>query len=338
MNILLSEICHLAVAVGEAKFVEIVLEYSSPACEEVISSNQPRITNSNVTAILRHLLDGQTDIMVRNIARVPQLANSANLRGIQSLAYFVAHDDGNLRVSLLFVDPDQRFFDSPYTYSAIQHLLQLIHAVVAGSVTPPDHLSRIATPSGLLQEAPGNLTPFRPEPILNFLISTLPERQRLLGRNGVTYIGLRSWRKSIKDHQISALSAFKKSPHQEGVSHIASEITEAIKRLYGNVFQAVVPVPCGSSGRSDCLSMQLGHAVARNLSVPAIEALASTAAKGSSHPRNNARLQPFTLKEPVPDCVLVVDDVATSGKHLELAINTLRQVSQFVQAVAWISD
>ena len=277
-------------------------------------------------------------MMIRNVARVPQLANSSEMRGIQSLAHFVAHDDGNLRVCLLFVDPDRRFFDSPYTYSAIQHLLQLIHAVVARRVKPHGHLHTVETPAGFLQEAPGAMAPFQPEPILNFLISTLPERQRLLGRNGTTYIGLRTWRKSIKDHQISALNAFKKLPHPAGVNHIANEMAGAIERLYGHVFKAVVPVPCGSSGRTDCLSVQLGHAVARKLSVPLIDALASAAPRGSSHPKNSARLQPFTLKEQVPDCVLVVDDVATSGKHLELAVNALRPACQFVQAVAWISD
>ena len=96
-------------------------------------------------------------------------------------------------------------------------------------------------------------------------------------------------------------------------------------------------MPCGHSAADSCLSREIARALAALLHLPVVPALAATPQKGSSHPKNNARRPPMTLVEKVPGPVILVDDVATSGAHVEEAVKLLRPVCGAVLAVVWIS-
>jgi predicted amidophosphoribosyltransferase len=174
-------------------------------------------------------------------------------------------------------------------------------------------------------------------PTAEFLLETLVRRRALRNRKDVSYVTLRSWRQSIRDHQISALRAIKRNQPASIAAEIAAEIHDDIRSLFGVAnFQAVVPMPCGHSEPGRCLSEEIAKALARDLGLPVAHALSLAPEKGSSHPARNAVRPGMTLATPVTGAVLLIDDVSTSGRHIEEASLLLRSKGASVLAIAWI--
>lgn len=175
------------------------------------------------------------------------------------------------------------------------------------------------------------------EPTAQFLIKTLVTHHSLLKRNNCRYLALRSWRSAIKEHQIAALKALKTRLSKQFVSAVAGEFVAATTEIFGTEhIKAVIPIPCGNSGLADCLSVQLARAIAAEVSVPMVEALEGQGGMGGSTPRKSARLSPYRVKEQVSGPVLLVDDVASSGRHMELATLALRDSGCSVHGMVWI--
>jgi predicted amidophosphoribosyltransferase len=154
----------------------------------------------------------------------------------------------------------------------------------------------------------------------------------------VSFVTLRTWNKSIKQHQMSALKIVKSDPDPLFVDAVAGEMAEHVRRLFGVPrVGCVVPVPGGHSKGEECLSVQLARALALKLKVPFVDALSQPPRKGRSHPRKNAELKaPKLVTDQAHESVLLIDDVATSGRHIELAVQSLRTMAQHVTAIAWI--
>ena len=170
-----------------------------------------------------------------------------------------------------------------------------------------------------------------------FLFDTLVWRPTLLSRNGVSYITVRRWRNSVKEFQIEALRELKKSPSSNFVAACARDLVAGLDGMItGNLYRHVVPVPCSRSGPDACLSVLLAEKLAARLRLTMIEALAIDRAEGLSHPRRNAERPAMRLVEPVPGPCLLVDDVASSGRHLEEGARLLRETAPAILAVAWI--
>jgi predicted amidophosphoribosyltransferase len=175
------------------------------------------------------------------------------------------------------------------------------------------------------------------EATADFLLETLVQRRAMRSRHDVCYVTLRSWRQSIRNYQISALKALKKHAPQSLAGAIAGEIGDDVKSLFGVAsFRAVVPMPCGHSGGESCLSVAIAQALGRDLGLPVAHALALPPMKGSSHPKANVKRPGMLLMTPVEGPVLLVDDVATSGSHMEEAITLLRGQGASVLAISWI--
>jgi hypothetical protein len=170
-----------------------------------------------------------------------------------------------------------------------------------------------------------------------FLQETLVERRAIRSRKGVSYITLRAWRQSIRAHQIRALRALKSASPDALAGHVAETIRTEVEALVGlNAFRAIVPVPCGHSGTGTCLSRAVAMALGRMLGLPVIEALRLPVMRGSSHPKTNTRRPRMRLNRALEGPVLVVDDVATSGQHIEEACRLLRPVAGTALAIVWI--
>jgi len=174
------------------------------------------------------------------------------------------------------------------------------------------------------------------EPTQNFLMKTLVNRSTIRGRNGISYLTMRAWRKPIKEYQIIALRSLKPAESNCFVDAIVDEMSAVVEQFIGmSGFKTVVPVPCGSSG-NNCLSLRIAKALAAKHGLKMVEAFEPIIASGSSHPKKNVTRPPMKLVRPVTDAVLLVDDVATSGQHLEEATKLLRQHTNTVFSVAWI--
>jgi hypothetical protein len=172
---------------------------------------------------------------------------------------------------------------------------------------------------------------------VEFLLTTLVHKRSLRSRNGVSYLTLRSWRQSIREHQISALRAIKRHTPLSIAAEIAGEIADDVRSLMGiGGFRAIVPMPCGHSRPGKCLSALIGQALGAEIGLPVINALKLPFESGGSHPRTNAKRAPMQLLTPVDGPVLLIDDVSTSGRHIEEAMGLLRKAKVASMAVAWI--
>jgi len=175
-------------------------------------------------------------------------------------------------------------------------------------------------------------------PVSRFLDETLIRAQRLNRRNQTSYLGVRRWRSAIKQHQIAALRALKSDPPTAFVDAVVAELADAVRTVYGTPeICVVVPVPCGHSGPS-CLSSRLAQGLADVLGVTMVDAFNPIdVAKGSSHPRTNGARPLMRLAIPVNKSVILVDDVASSGSHIDEAATLLRRTAPAVWSVAWIA-
>jgi predicted amidophosphoribosyltransferase len=170
-----------------------------------------------------------------------------------------------------------------------------------------------------------------------FLLETLVQRRALRSRKDVSYVTLRSWRQSIRAHQISALKAIKRNAPNGIAAEIAAEMAADINSLFGaGGFRAIVPVPCGHSASDRCLSVSVAQALGRDLNLPVAHVLAMQPEKGSSHPKSNVKRAAMSMLAKVEGPVLLIDDVATSGRHIEEATLLLRASGASVLAIAWI--
>jgi hypothetical protein len=175
-------------------------------------------------------------------------------------------------------------------------------------------------------------------PVSRFLDETLIRAQRLNRRNQTSYLGVRRWRSAIKQHQIAALRALKSDPPAAFVDAVVAELADAVRTVYGAPGNCiVVPVPCGHSGPG-CLSSRLAQGLADALGTTMVDAFDPIAlVKGSSHPRRNAARPSMRLAKPVDKPVILVDDVASSGSHIDEAATLLRGNAPSVWPVAWIA-
>lgn len=176
------------------------------------------------------------------------------------------------------------------------------------------------------------------EPTLAFLDETLVPRRVVRARNGVSFLTLRSWRRAIRGYQITALKALKQNIPTGMPRLIAREMAAEIESFVGAAaFRAIVPVPCGHTREGPCLSVEIARALAAELGLPVVQAFMTAPLPGRSHPKTNARRPPLTLVRPLTEPALLVDDVATSGAHIEEAVKALKPLAGAVLPIVWIS-
>ncbi|MCA3560168.1 MAG: hypothetical protein IOC82_03960 [Aestuariivirga sp.] len=175
------------------------------------------------------------------------------------------------------------------------------------------------------------------EPSMRFLLDTLVRRRALRERNGISYLTFESWRLPIRTYQIAALKALKQNVPLELSHAVASRMAGEINHFVGlSAFKFIVPVPCGNSAGDSCLSLEIARSLGSLTGLPVLSCLSLPRGGGSSHPKNNVRRARMSLTETISGPALLVDDVATSGSHIEEATRLLRPTCGAVLAVAWI--
>jgi predicted amidophosphoribosyltransferase len=174
-------------------------------------------------------------------------------------------------------------------------------------------------------------------PVTKFLLETLAPKSRILNRKSQHYLATRSWRAPIKQYQIAALKSLKSDPPAAFLEAAARDVVQAIRNVHGvDIGKYVVPVPCGHSGEN-CFSRLLARAVADQLALEFVDAFACQPIIGSSHPKQNVRRPRMKLLRELDGPVILVDDVATSGDHIEEASRLLKKTASTVWPVAWVA-
>lgn len=287
-------------------------------------------------------LDGPTcnAISVVDTGHAEELLGHPMLRSVPKvksfLAFRIQQSTANGTAVLMALNPGPSVFEDHDLMTALLLLVRLIGTDFDWHAGNPvfaneQAASNAFAENGLIQKLEPDQTSAA------FLLKTLLVRHRLLARNGVSYIGIRSWRATIKPYQIAALTALKADIPKSFVTFIAEELAKATVAHFGaNSIANVVPIPCGSSGRGDCLSVQIATELARLLKCSFKNVLKTNVPKGSSHPKSSAKLNAMELVGPLEGTTLVVDDVITSGKHVELALKCLREKNINSFAIGWI--
>ena len=177
------------------------------------------------------------------------------------------------------------------------------------------------------------------EPVSNFLTRTLISKRRVNHRKSVTYFTVKTWKKPIKDAQISAMRALKEFGSEELALRAADDIKSALEGLLGALdFDFVTSIPCMHSKRDACFSVLIGQKILASTGIPFKQCFKREYRAGSSHPATNRRLPALRIDELLKGKILLVDDVATSGTHIEKAAKRLRENGSSVFCVAWIGD
>lgn len=175
------------------------------------------------------------------------------------------------------------------------------------------------------------------DPLVAFLMRSLIVKRTLRVRGKVTFITLRTWRVAAKATQIDALQTIKEAPNAASLRPLVREICDSVDNIYAGIdFQAVVPMPRGHSKADPCLSELLAMEVAAAMGVPFIAALKGKSVPGKSHPKQSYSMSSYKVDQPVAGPVLLIDDVATTGIHMEKAVTALRGHGASPFGIAWI--
>jgi hypothetical protein len=333
---LLTGLCQLAHCVGEAEFASIYLRRKAGL--EVLASSGLILGFLTEDWWVPVDPDRHPVLAVPDIAHHPLFAAHPvrALPGIRSVMMFpfrVAAGVGGLGLANL---PPERFDD----FRATCALSQISSLAAAALESPPmigaEKTSLPAAAAGLEDPVSGRGYA-ELEPASAFLLSTLIQRPAVRSRNGVSYLIARNWRAAIKTYQVLAMKAVKSDPPSSLVRAIGEEIAVTVRSVHGHAaVRNIVPVPCGNSCRDECLSVRVAADVASRLDAKFVRALKPQEGRGASHPKKSAKLKSYEVLEQPADGTLVVDDVATSGRHLQLAVEALRSPERPVLAVAWV--
>lgn len=254
---------------------------------------------------------------------------------IKTMAVFWVSENDEERWTLSIGNPSPAFTRDDLAQGQVERIARIIAKILADGGLSRCDCSVQPILTGFNENAKAN-----PDADIatKLLLDTLLEKPILRNRGKVAYVAARTWRKDIKEYQIRALTNVKSHAPQNAAKPVAKELAGLVMRTFGNRFDSVVPVPGGSSGREGCLSVEIGRELANLLQCKFENCLVTVGSKpGASHPSKSAQLKPYKLSAAPSANVLLVDDVASSGRHLELAYQALTTAGANVNTAVWIA-
>jgi len=176
------------------------------------------------------------------------------------------------------------------------------------------------------------------QPARDTLLASLLPRPTLFQRNQVRWIAACAWRTQLKSQGLAALKTAKQELDPSLVAEGAAAIVQLIREIYGpKPVGAITCIPCGHSRRPDCFGKQLAQVAARNMELPFLQVFADRPCPGASHPRQSIGLPPLQRIADPPRSMILIDDLATSGRHIEESMLALRDLGVAVSSLVWIS-
>lgn len=197
----------------------------------------------------------------------------------------------------------------------------------------PAEITAAGISAGTASEAPAG-----PRLPASSLLDALVWRPTLYRRKAVRYVSLRSWRKSSRKADIAALKRAKAHLDDELIAAAAGEIAGALATLFGPAADLLVTnVPCGHSRRPDCFGKRLAIATAGNAGARFLQIHADRFVSGVSHPKEFAQVDPLVRIATADRATILVDDVSTSGWHMEESLMAIRDQGVAAFGVVWIA-
>ncbi len=342
MELLGLEFCALVSEVTGSRRVNILSLDKKTSVLTILASTLGEKESFDVKGKPLLLSGDRSIIFIPALEKYPEALDHPYTRTIpnaKSVVGCLLHEDTQFRWMMVAWNPIASFFTNDEAISLVERLFHVAQKFAENNFKGRLELLPARQPKSRLEGFAEDAASFNSEPISSFLFETLIPKKRLLARNGISFLALRQWRKPIKPYQLKAVMALKASEDHVCVNEIALEIVDQVQKVYGNLFTHVVPIPGGNSGRKRSFSVLIAEAVAKLLDLPCRNVLVGEdLAVGKSHPKKSTTLKPYTLSEEISGNVLIVDDITTSGKHIELATLALRQTCNYCTAVVWIAD
>jgi hypothetical protein len=169
-------------------------------------------------------------------------------------------------------------------------------------------------------------------------LGSLVYRPMVFKRNQIGWVAACAWRARAKTANLAALKRGKRELDQRLIREAAELLSALVRQLHGDgAAAAVTSVPCGHSLRPDCFGKRIAQAVAKDRDLPFLQVFADRPCSGVSHPKEFAKLPPLgQIADPVSS-MLLVDDLATSGWHVEESLTALRRLGASASAFVWIA-
>jgi hypothetical protein len=170
------------------------------------------------------------------------------------------------------------------------------------------------------------------------LLGSVVHRPAIFRRNGIAWAAACAWRGAARVDDLAAFKRAKRELDERIVGEAGELMATLIRQLHSNrPADGVTCVPCGHSRRADCFGKQLAQSVADAFGLPFLPIFADRFCSGVSHPKEYAKLPPLQqIADPLPT-MLIIDDLAVSGWHLEEWLLALRSLHASASAMAWIS-
>jgi hypothetical protein len=175
-------------------------------------------------------------------------------------------------------------------------------------------------------------------PSQSMLLGSLVYRPALFRRNEIRWISAYAWRSRTRARGLEALKRAKETLDQSVIANAGTSIATLIREMFGEKpVDSITCIPCGHSRRGDCFGKQLAQSVARMAELPFVQIFADRPCPGASHPKEFVNLPPLQQIADPPRSTIVIDDLATSGWHLEESMLSLRRLGVAASSVVWIS-
>jgi|SRR5271163_1688466 len=165
------------------------------------------------------------------------------------------------------------------------------------------------------------------------LLGSLVFRPAVFRRNEIGWIAACAWRARAKADDIVALKLAKRALDRRLIGVAAELVAALVLQLHGGrAADAITTVPCGHLRRPDCLGKQIAQAVGGALGLPFIQVFADRPCSGVSHPKEFVKLRPLEQIADPRSSMILVDDLATSGWHVEESLTALRRLGASTSA------
>jgi hypothetical protein len=143
-------------------------------------------------------------------------------------------------------------------------------------------------------------------------------------RNGISYLTARRFSAQDRPGAIRAIKVLKAEAGARESALAAAEIVLLWLRLTGNPGAWTVTNIAGGHRGGNSFGARLAVAVAERLSLGYLQVWRDWPIKGVSRPKEFRRLPPLDMRARPIGATHVIDDVATSGWHMEEALTALR--------------